>query len=82
VARLEELGPRRNDQEQRPPSVTNDSFEKVEQLLLGPVDVLDEDDRRALTDDLLEELDPRVLKAIACGQGVKPVRNVEPKRQA
>ena len=51
-------------------------------MLLAPVDVLDQHDGGSLRDDLLEELDPRVLEAVARGEGVEPVGHIEPKRQA
>ena len=46
------------------------------------MDVLDEHHGGAFTDDPLEELDPRVLKAITGGEWMKPVSHVESKSEA
>ena len=37
---------------------------QVEQRLLGPVQILDEDDRRPVGDKLSEKLDPRLVQAV------------------
>ncbi len=49
--------------------------------LLGPVDVLDEHDEGPLRGDLLEEVDPGVLEAIARGEWVQVLRHIEPERE-
>src|SRR5207247_9937137 len=78
---LEQFRPRRHDHEQRPARVVDESFQEVEQLLLGPVDVLDQHDRGPLRDDFLEELGPRILEAIARRKWVKSVSDVESERE-
>src|SRR3989441_11638139 len=45
------------------------------------MDILDQHDRGPLRDDLFEELDPRVLEAIARGKRVESVDDVESKRE-
>ena len=66
---LEELGPRRRDDEQRYVGHPVDELvEEVEEALVGPVDVLDDDDERALLGETLEEAAPggeRLVPAIA-----------------
>ncbi len=66
---LEELGPRSRDDEQRHVGQPVDELvEEVEEALVGPVDVLDDDDERALLGETLEEAAPggeRLVAAIA-----------------
>ena len=66
---LEQLGPRRRDDEQRNVRHPVDELvEEVEQALVGPVDVLDDDDERPLFRETLEEAPPggeRLVAAIA-----------------
>ena len=66
---LEELGPRGRDDEQRDVGHPVDELvEKVEEALVGPVDVLDDDDERTLLGETLEEAAPggeRLVSAIA-----------------
>ena len=78
---FEELWPRGRDQQEGSTRVADDSFQEIEQLLLAPVDVLDQHDGGSLRDDLLEELDPRVLEAVTGGEWVEPVGHIQPERQ-
>ena len=66
---LEELGPRRRDDEQRDVGHPVDELvEEVEEALVRPVDVLDDEDERTLLGETLEEAAPggeRLVAAIA-----------------
>ncbi len=68
-AALEELRPRRRDDEQRDVRQPVDELvEEVEEALVRPVDVLDDDDERTLLGETLEEAAPggeRLVAAIA-----------------
>ena len=58
-AAFEELGPRRRDDEQRDVRHPVDELvEEVEEALVRPVDVLDDDDERTLLGETLEEAAP------------------------
>ena len=58
-AAFEELGPRRRDDEQRDVRDPVDELvEEVEEALVRPVDVLDDDDERTLLGETLEEAAP------------------------
>ena len=58
-AAFEELGPRRRDDEQRDVRQPVDELvEEVEEALVRPVDVLDDDDERTLLGETLEEAAP------------------------
>ena len=57
-------------------------LEQVQQLRLRPVDVLDEDDRRLLGDDLGQELPPLVLEAVARSEGMQISGDVETEGEA
>ena len=78
---LQELGSRRREQEQRAVDMAHDRGEEVEEVLLGPVHVFDQEDRRSLTDELVEELEPRVVQALAHDQRMEILRDREPERQ-
>ena len=59
---LRELGPRRAQEEQRPGGSVRKLLEQVEQGVVGPVDVLDHRDRRALRSETREESPPRLVR--------------------
>ena len=68
-AALEQLGPRRRDDEERDVRDPVDELvEEVEQALVGPVDVLEDENERALLGESLEEAAPggeRLVAAVA-----------------
>src|ERR671936_77575 len=78
---LEKLRPRGREQEQRSSHSAEHVLEQIEQLSLGPVNVLHEDDRRPLGYDVRHELGPGVLKAVAGCERVQIPRDVETERQ-
>ena len=67
---LKKFRSRGRDHEQRPFGAVEHVLEQLEELRLGPVDVLDEHDRGLVGDDLGQELGPGILEAIADGERV------------
>ena len=61
VPALEQFRPSRREQEQRPVHLRHERVEQLEQLVIGPVQVLDEHNRGALANELAEELHPGVM---------------------
>ena len=61
--------------------VADEALEQVEELLISPVDVLDEQDSRLFRHHLRHEIDPGVLETVPSGQWVEPVRDVKAERQ-
>ena len=78
---VEQLGTSRPEHEQRPAHVVHDPLEQVEQRILGPVQVLDEDDRRRLGRQLAQQVDPGFLEELADGQRVRVAGDVEAERE-
>ena len=76
-APLEHLRPRGREKEQRPFNLNGEGVEKVEQIVFCPVDVFNQHDRRALPRELLQELGPGVVQALARGEWVEALGNVE-----
>ena len=76
-----ELRAGRAHEEQRPADVARGSLEQVEERLLRPVQVLDEDDDRALAGEVAQELDPGLLEPVAGRQRVEIAGDVEPERE-
>ena len=58
---LEQLRPPRPEQEQRPHRLRHERVEKLKQLLIGPVQILDKHDRGTLTNELADKLRPGVV---------------------
>ena len=56
-------------------------LEEVEQLVLGPVNVLYEHDKRTLRGRVPQELCPGILEAVAHRERVETAGHVEPERQ-
>ena len=77
TAAVEQLGTRGADHEQRAANLAADPLEQVEQRILGPVQVLDEQDRRRFRRQLAEELDPGLLEAVAHGKRMRVAGEVE-----
>ncbi len=67
----------RRQDEERSVDLTSDPLEQVEERRLGPVDVLDEEDRRAFGDDLVEQRDPGVVQTGLRGHRVEVAGRVE-----
>ena len=81
TAAVEQLGTRGPDHEQRAANLAANPLEQVEQRVLSPVQVLDEQNRRRFRRQLAEELDPRLLEAVADGKGVRAAGEVEPQSE-
>ncbi len=62
-------------------NVGREALEKVEEVGLGPVDVLDEENGRAVGCDLLDELDRRCVQTLARIERVYAGRDVEAERE-
>ena len=56
-------------------------LEQVEQLVIGPVDVLDQEHGRLLSRGRRQKRRPRVLEAIAHGERMEAACDVESERQ-
>src|SRR5439155_9260695 len=56
-------------------------LEELEQRLLGPVQVLEEQDCRPVADELVEERNPRVLEAVARDERMGVAGHVESERE-
>src|SRR3990170_5502755 len=65
---VEKLGPRRDDEEERPAHIAQEPLEQLEQRILRPVKVLDDHDGGTLGDELVEELHTGGLQLIARGE--------------
>ena len=76
-AAVEQLGTRGTDHEQRAANLAANPLQQVEQRILGPVQVLDEQDRRRFRGELAEELDPRLLETVADGKRMGVAGEVE-----
>ena len=68
---LEQLRPRRADEQQRPRDLVQRPFEQVEQRLLRPVEVLDEHDRRLVGHELGQERDAALVQRFPRGERVE-----------
>ncbi len=64
-----------------PSDLAQDALEQVEQRLLGPVKILEQDDGRLLGDELGEELDPRLVQPLARRERVEVAGDVEAERE-
>ena len=58
---IEQLWPSRREQDDRCTRVTCDALEEVEEVVFGPVNVLDEHDHRHLGCDVLDEAHDRLV---------------------
>ena len=79
---VEQLRAPGSENEERPPHVADEAVDQVEQRLLGPVQILDEDDRRPVGDELAEKLDPRLVQAVPHGERVESAHRLQPERQS
>ncbi len=79
---VQELGTRRRQQHERALYLTDDAIEQVEEIVLGPVQILDEHDDRPLGSEGLEEADYGGLELLACIERMKSARDVEPERES
>ena len=79
---LEQLRPPRGEHEQRPIHPGHERVEQLEQLVVGPVHVLNEHDRGTLASELAEELCPGVVQTLARPERVQLLARVEAERQA
>ena len=69
--RVEQLGARRGDDEQRAACIAHDALDQVEQRVVAPVQVLDEHDRRPIGRQTLEERDRGVMELFADVHGAR-----------
>ena len=74
---FEKLGPRRHDHKQRPFSPAEHVLEQVQKLALRPMNVLDQQNRRSLRDEIGQEVGPGILEKIASGKRVQITGDVE-----
>jgi len=56
-------------------------LQQIEEGILGPVEILDEDGGGTVRCELLEQRDPGVLEAIAGSKRVQVACDVQPERQ-
>ena len=68
---VEQLRPCGREQQQRPVDLADEGFEQVAEIVLRPVHVLDQHDGRPLGDEPVEEVDPRVVEALARDERVQ-----------
>ena len=61
--------------------VAREALDEVEQRLLGPVKVLDDEDRGTFRDEPLEQIDPRLVQLLACDERMDVARRLESERQ-
>jgi hypothetical protein len=80
-ALIEQLRPTCGQENDRRPSIREDALEKIEQVRLGPVDVLDEDDRGRRGCELFDERNGRRVQSLAGIERMKLWSNVEPERE-
>ena len=73
-------GPRGNDDEQRPGRLVHGGVEQLDQQVLRPVHVLDEQRHRPVAAEPLEEVDPRLLQPFARGERVHVRLRIERER--
>src|ERR671930_1730000 len=78
---VEQLGSRRADQEQRPVHVAYEALDQIEQIVFGPVEVLDQDDSGSFADEDAEKIDPCLLERVTRGERVELRGGVEAERQ-
>jgi hypothetical protein len=62
--------------------VAEEPLEQVEQRLVGPVEVFEQDDRRALARQLAEEVHPCLVQAVARRERMQVAGDVEAEREA
>ena len=62
--------------------IAHESLEQVQEIVFGPIQVLDERDDRSVADEVAEELDPRVVERVAGSERVKLRRRVEAERES
>ena len=71
---VEQLRPRRRDQQQRPAHVAHEASSRSSSGLFRPVEVFDQHDGGPLRGELVEEVDPGVVQAVARGQRMEVAR--------
>ena len=74
---VEDLRPCRRDEHHRSPHVGDDPLEQVEEIGLGPVDVLDDENRRPARSDLGQERHCRRVQALAGIEWMELGRDVQ-----
>ncbi len=78
---LEHLRPRRYEHEQGTAHLLDERVEQVEELVVGPVDVLDQHHRRPVRDELPEEVGPGIVKPLPRRERMQIGRDVQPQGQ-
>jgi hypothetical protein len=51
--------------------VADEPLEQLEQIVLGPIQILDQEHERPFADQVLDELGPCIVKPVAHSQWVK-----------
>ena len=80
-ALIEQLRPSSGQENDGRPSIRDDPLEKIEEVRLGPVDVLDENDRGRRGCELLDERNGRRVQSLTRIERVELWSNVEPERE-
>src|SRR5947199_2443724 len=80
-APVEELRTRGYEQQDRRVNFEQRALEQLEEWLLRPVDILNQDGERLQGGDLSDELDPGVVEAVPRLDWMEPVRDVEAERE-
>ena len=78
---VEELRPRRCQHKQGARRLAQEMLQEIEQRLLGPVEILDHDDRGPSRCDLVEELDPGTVEPLSGDERVQVACDVEAQGQ-
>ncbi len=78
---LEQLRASGGNHEEWTLHLRHNRLEQVEEVVGCPMHIFDEDDRRALMHELLEELGPRIVQALSHPQRVQVFAGVKPERQ-
>src|SRR6266540_2395232 len=80
-APVEELRTRGYEQQDRRVNFEQRTLEQLEEWLLRPVDILNQEGKRLLGGDLSDELDPGVVEAVPRLDRMDPAREVEAERE-
>src|SRR5262249_61546063 len=78
---IQQLGPRRHQREEWAVNTLKQVLQQIEEGILGPVEILDQNGGRTGPCELLEQRDPGVLEAIAGSKRVQIACDVQPERQ-
>ena len=79
---MEKLGARRRQQDDRSARIPCHALEEVEQVVFGPVDVLDERDRRSFFGKLLDECDDGLVQTLTGIERMEVAGGIRAKRKS